>query len=233
MNESLEVAIFLSTLSTNGLVFLLANDEGEFVTLGLVEGQIVVQYDFGLNSTHHLVNASISDGQWHTLVLRYSETDLQLMVDEMQYSFPFNDFQDIPVTVFDAYIGSLVESIPLFLELIQPNGFEGSVIEFQVNGIEISLIDAEVNIGRNVGQSPMVHCSYIMCMNGGVCSGIDNDPWFKCECPFGYSGEFCQVSLPFCSPNPCNGGECKEFEDRTFICSCPLGYQGRFCDQGN
>ena len=229
--SSLIIAISLSTNSSNGLVFLLLNDEGLFITLGLVDDLIIIQYNFGSDSMHDFVNVGISDNEWHTLVLDHNQASTSLMVDDMVYNVSLNTTQSIE-GVFDVYIGRLVDSLPVSPELIQPDGFEGSIIEFQVNNIEANLTDTDVNIGQNIGQSPMLFCSYVMCANEGVCMDTINDPWFKCECPFGYSGTFCEISLPFCSPNPCNGGKCEEYQDRTFMCSCPLGKRGRFCNEG-
>ncbi len=231
MNGSLTVAVALSTNSLDGLVFLLLNNEGHFVTLGLLDGLVVIQYDFGSDSNYDYIDVDISDGEWHTIVFEYSMGNSYLIVDETVFTVYLNATQNI-VGVYDVYIGLLVSLLPMSPDLIQPNGFQGSIIEFQLNEVEAVLTDTDVNIGLNIEQSPMLFCSYVMCANEGVCSDTNADPWFKCECPFGYNGQFCEISLPFCSPNPCNGGQCEEYNDRTFMCSCPLGNKGRFCNEG-
>lgn len=209
----------------------MGNADGDFITVGLVDDLLLVQFDFGLISFHRYINTSISDGQWHLLVLTYHDLQANVTVDNKLYTLLLNT--SVPVMgAFDVYIGSLPDSLPQSFNLIQQNGFIGSVIEFQVQSVEIDLIDTDSNIGRNIRQSMTLFCSYVTCMNGGVCQDTIINPWFKCDCPFGYNGTFCEVPLPFCSPNPCNGGECREFHDRTFVCSCPLGYEGRFCDEG-
>lgn len=224
VNGSLEVAVSLSTTSSSGVIFLLANTNGHFVTVGLINDQILVQFDFGLNPGHHFINTSISDGEWHLLEL----TQTSLNVDGTQY--PLNISGTI-IGTFDVFIGSIPSSLPQSFDLMHYDGFTGSIIEFQLQNAEVDLIDVDINIGRNVGQSVGLYCSYVSCANGGTCQDTLSDPWFRCECSIGYNGTFCEVSTPFCTPDPCNGGECAEFEDRTFVCSCPLGYEGRLCDE--
>ena len=224
-----EIAISLSTISSNGLVYLVINEEGAYITLGLVDGQILVQY--GPPNTYHYINTTITDGEWHILVLTQNGSDVYLTVDDAHHLLATDESEYLTGAI-DVYIGMLVKSLPIQIELVQPYGFEGGVIEFQVNNMEIDLVNMETNIGRNVGQNPMLFCSYVTCANEGACNDADMYPWFECDCPFGYTGDFCEISLPFCSPNPCNGGQCEEYEDRTFMCTCPMGYKGRLCEQG-
>ena len=232
VNNSLDVVVSISTHSPNGLIFLLADSKGKFLTLGLTSGQIVIQYDLGAGSTAHYLQVNISDGQWHMLLLHHYGDGGSLTVDDTEYQFSANSSKSV-FEEFSAYIGMQDPLSLNFVDLIQPNGFQGSIIEFQINGIENDLTGNEKNIGRNIGQSPYSLCSYVMCENQGVCQGINEDPWFSCECSYGYIGEFCETSVPFCTPNPCNGGVCEEFGDRTFQCSCRLGTGGRFCEEGN
>ena len=192
---------------------------------------MVIEYDFGNGSTARYVQVNISDGQWHTLCMKHYGDSGSLTVDEAEHKFFTNSslsvFKD-----FEVFVGMYVETGLVSLDLIQPSGLQGSIIEFQINGIEIDLIETEKNTGRNIGETQYMFCSNVKCANEGTCQESDKDPWFICNCPFGYSGQFCETPLPFCSPNPCNGGTCEEFNDRTFLCSCPLGAGGRFCHEG-
>ncbi|ETE63893.1 Protein delta-like 1, partial [Ophiophagus hannah] len=45
----------------------------------------------------------------------------------------------------------------------------------------------------------------------------------------GFSGQFCELDIDDCEPNPCeNGGTCTDI-GKSFHCSCPIGYGGVLC----
>ena len=87
-------------------------------------------------------------------------------------------------------------------------------------------------------------CSSSPCLSGGVCTdGVngfvcacpDQLAGRQCEisCPDGYSGEFCGVASPYCSPETClNGGSCSE-EYGGFSCACPPSHTGARCELEN
>ncbi|CAG5110897.1 Oidioi.mRNA.OKI2018_I69.chr2.g5245.t1.cds [Oikopleura dioica] len=73
-------------------------------------------------------------------------------------------------------------------------------------------------------------CDDSMCLNGGKCN-IDDDENPFCECPTGFTGNFCEGT-------PCegddkiecaNGGQC-HFSDSEVKCSCQAGISGLFCE---
>lgn len=58
--------------------------------------------------------------------------------------------------------------------------------------------------------------------NGG---GSDSGS-FVCQCPPGFTGQFCESRDP-CTPNPCqNGAQCIP-QGSTFMCQCPPGFSGQ------
>ena len=63
-------------------------------------------------------------------------------------------------------------------------------------------------------------CEDVLCQNGGICiNGL-------CDCPPGYSGQFCEVAPDLCAEVVCqNGGTCADG-----VCACPTGYGGTFCE---
>ncbi|XP_063040091.1 protein delta homolog 1 [Engraulis encrasicolus] len=72
-----------------------------------------------------------------------------------------------------------------------------------------------------------------ICQNGGTCQDAQDfalQP--TCVCPAGFTGEFCELKISPCHPNPCaNGGICAAEGDGTtsHTCSCPPGYGGASC----
>lgn len=86
-------------------------------------------------------------------------------------------------------------------------------------------------------------CDPNPCLNGGVCQ--DEIDGYICDCPDqitgrtcavycpdGRRGEFCELSLQYCSPNPCNNnGTCTENKNAAgYTCSCSPGFTGVTCD---
>ena len=83
------------------------------------------------------------------------------------------------------------------------------------------------------------------CQNGGQCVD-DVQSAFRCICPDGYRGSFCEVLALTCVSTAnntdqlatsdteivCyNRGVCKQVGSR-FMCACVLGYSGDSCQQG-
>ena len=61
---------------------------------------------------------------------------------------------------------------------------------------------------------------------------IDEIGSYQCQCADGYSGEFCQTKIPYCSTpefSPCqNGGKCIDHFTH-YTCECKLGFAGENC----
>lgn len=71
-------------------------------------------------------------------------------------------------------------------------------------------------------------CSSSPCENGGTC--VDGNNSFKCVCPPGYGGKFCDVEQDPCNTTPClNGGKCQKGIYDDYECKCATGYTGRNC----
>ena len=71
-------------------------------------------------------------------------------------------------------------------------------------------------------------CNDTLCKNGGTCIERSGG-FFRCECPFGFYGDFCQKKTNDCASNPCeNGGTCVD-DVASYTCMCPCGYTGPHC----
>ncbi|OQR79590.1 protein jagged-1-like [Tropilaelaps mercedesae] len=70
-----------------------------------------------------------------------------------------------------------------------------------------------------------------VCANGGLCFSDDsNDTGFRCECPYGWTGETCQQDIDECVElSPCrHGGRCTNIIGG-YSCACTAGWQGVNC----
>lgn len=67
------------------------------------------------------------------------------------------------------------------------------------------------------------------CLNNGTCQ--DEINYYRCLCPFGYTGVICEtrgycMEIDECESNPClNEGTCRDAVN-SFSCSCPSGVHG-------
>ena len=198
-----------------------------------MDGSLTIQYDFGPGVNSLFYNGNISDDNWHIITALYNTTSLVLTVDDkavIDTNIIMNDVVELNSPLF---LGGIPYDLNTPLTTDQSNGFIGCIRDLQVNNNKMDLISDSL-YGLDITECPKPVCSYVLCANGGTCENVeDNVDGFRCICPYGYSGQYCQVSLPLCLPNPClYGGICEEFDDRTFSCLCSLGRQGRLCEQG-
>ncbi|KAJ3613250.1 hypothetical protein NHX12_019500, partial [Muraenolepis orangiensis] len=63
--------------------------------------------------------------------------------------------------------------------------------------------------------------------NGGTCMDSEGEAAYaSCVCPAGFAGDFCEISVDSCAPNPClNHGRCTS-RGPAFACDCTLGFSG-------
>lgn len=53
---------------------------------------------------------------------------------------------------------------------------------------------------------------------------------FRCECPVGYNGSFCENNIDDCVDAPCaNGGTCTDLV-HDFRCDCTRPFSGTYCE---
>lgn len=71
-------------------------------------------------------------------------------------------------------------------------------------------------------------CSLAPCQNGGVCHY--DGATASCECPSGFTGQFCEQNINDCPANACeNGGTCVDGVN-SYSCACPAGTAGEHCE---
>jgi hypothetical protein len=69
-----------------------------------------------------------------------------------------------------------------------------------------------------------------VCKNNGTCVDLDVGLEYRCECPIGYTGEYCETEINECESNPClNNGQCLD-RIGSYQCVCQIGYNGTNCE---
>ena len=75
---------------------------------------------------------------------------------------------------------------------------------------------------------PVLGCDNSLCRNGGTCNERSGG-FFRCECRFGFDGDFCLGNINECASNPCqNGGMCMDGVGG-YTCLCSCGFTGDEC----
>lgn len=221
----------LLTSDTHGLIlYVTQSDSQNYVALGLESGQVTLYLRMESGPIELRSEVNTSDSQWHVVQLQVSSHGASLQVDSETESVSISGGPVIDNSTL-VYVGGLPDFSSLPHDVTQSMGLVGCLHDRAAKGqsVELAVVDHE---GRDIGQCTQPVCPYIQCQNGAECSDLSEEPGFRCEClPF-YSGTYCEISLPFCDPNPCLfGGQCME-EEATFSCHCPLGRGGRICEEG-
>lgn len=80
------------------------------------------------------------------------------------------------------------------------------------------------------GLSQRYPCDCDPCVNGGVCSDV-NETTYRCKCPPQFTGPRCETERDPCDCDPCvNGGTCVSDGHGNYVCKCPAGFTGRRCE---
>ncbi|XP_042638822.1 cadherin EGF LAG seven-pass G-type receptor 3 [Orycteropus afer afer] len=221
----LTLSLSFATVQPSGLLFYNGrlNEKHDFLALELVAGQVRLTYSTGESSTvvSPTIPGGLSDGQWHTVHLRYynkPRTDALggaqgpskdkvavLSVDDcdvavaLQFGADIGNYSCAAAGVQTSSKKSLDLTGPLLLGGVPnlPENFPVSHKDF-VGCMRNLHID-----GRQVDMAAFV-------ANNGTTAG-------------------CQAKLQFCNSNPCkNGGLCSE-RWGGYICDCPVGFGGKDC----
>nr|XP_017451421.1 cadherin EGF LAG seven-pass G-type receptor 3 isoform X4 [Rattus norvegicus] len=221
----LTLSLSFATVQPSGLLFYNGrlNEKHDFLALELVAGQVRLTYSTGESSTvvSPTVPGGLSDGQWHTVHLRYynkPRTDALggaqgpskdkvavLSVDDcnvavaLRFGAEIGNYSCAAAGVQTSSKKSLDLTGPLLLGGVPnlPENFPVSRKDF-IGCMRDLHID-----GRRVDMAAFV-------ANNGTTAG-------------------CQAKSHFCASGPCkNGGLCSE-RWGGFSCDCPVGFGGKDC----
>lgn len=92
------------------------------------------------------------------------------------------------------------------------------------------VIPASQPQGLSQQQQPPNPCAANPCRYGGTCRKAAGST-FKCQCLFGYSGQFCELIDACLIRRPClNGGICQSNAAGGYFCQCREGFFGFSCE---
>lgn len=186
-----EMSFNMKTKSAHGLLVYF-DDEGfcDFLELLILNGKLSLRFSIFCAEPATVVSeAAVNDSQWHAVTIRRNFKNTTLTVDgESKWSEVKSKRRDM--TVFShLYVGGIppeLRSVALRLTSAVVKDqlpFAGWISDVKVNSTESVLIDSEEVLQDLCGTANM-------CLNGGVCSLINNEP--TCDCSqTGFQGKDC------------------------------------------
>ncbi|XP_052577356.1 cadherin EGF LAG seven-pass G-type receptor 3 isoform X3 [Peromyscus californicus insignis] len=225
----LTLSLSFATVQPSGLLFYNGrlNEKHDFLALELVAGQVRLTYSTGESNTvvSPTVPGGLSDGQWHTVHLRYynkPRTDALggaqgpskdkvavLSVDDcnvavaLQFGAEIGNYSCAAAGVQTSSKKSLDLTGPLLLGGV-PNlpenfpvshkDFIGCMRDLHIDGRRMDMAAFVANNGTMAGCQAKLHfCASGPCKNSGSCS----ERWggFSCDCPVGFGGKDCRLTM--------------------------------------
>uniref|UniRef100_A0AAX7SLL2 Neurexin 1 n=1 Tax=Astatotilapia calliptera TaxID=8154 RepID=A0AAX7SLL2_ASTCA len=190
-----EMSFNMKTRSSHGLLVYF-DDEGfcDFLELLILNGKLSLRFSiFCAEPATVISDTAVNDSQWHTVTIRRNFKNTTLMVDnEIKWVEVKSKRRDM--TVFShLFVGGIppeLRSVALRLTSAAVKDqlpFTGWITDIKVNNTESVMINSEGVLNDLCGTANM-------CLNGGVCSLINNEP--TCDCSrTGFQGKDCSEGL--------------------------------------
>ncbi|XP_078032368.1 neurexin-1a isoform X29 [Epinephelus lanceolatus] len=190
-----EMSFNMKTKSSHGLLVYF-DDEGfcDFLELLILNGKLSLRFSiFCAEPATVVSDTAVNDSQWHAVTIRRNFKNTTLKVDnETKWVEVKSKRRDM--TVFShLFVGGIppeLRSVALRLTSAAVKDqlpFTGWITDIKVNNTESVVIDSEGVLKDLCGSANM-------CLNGGVCSLINNEP--TCDCSqTGFQGKDCSEGL--------------------------------------
>lgn len=186
-----EMSFNMKTKSSHGLLVYF-DDEGfcDFLELLILNGKLSLRFSiFCAEPATVVSDTAVNDSQWHAVTIRRNFKNTTLIVDgETKWVEVKSKRRDM--TVFShLFVGGIppeLRSVALRLTSAVVKDqlpFPGWITDIKVNNTESEMIDSDGVLKDLCGTANM-------CLNGGVCSLINNEP--TCDCSqTGFQGKDC------------------------------------------
>ncbi|XP_016296494.1 neurexin-1a-like isoform X1 [Sinocyclocheilus anshuiensis] len=190
-----EMSFSMKTKNLKGLLVYF-DDEGfcDFLELHIQEGKLRLRFSiFCVEPAYVLSDVVISDNQWHEVTIRRNFRNTTLIVDkEIKWQDVKSKRRDM--TVFShLFLGGIPPELRLMsLQLTSDTVKDHTAFMGWITDLKVS--NSEPFIINSAGVSTDLCGSHNMCLNGGVCSVVNNEP--TCDCSeTGYQGKDCGEGL--------------------------------------
>uniref|UniRef100_A0AAG5D0U0 Protocadherin-like wing polarity protein stan n=1 Tax=Anopheles atroparvus TaxID=41427 RepID=A0AAG5D0U0_ANOAO len=200
------------------------NEQHDFIALEIINGRVVFSFSLGDRVQSVTVNQrrKVSDGNWHTVEVRYFNRTVLLSLDSCDTATALAGLGERwncanqTTLVLDRRCASLVEPCHRFFDLTGPlqvgglpkipanfpiksHSFVGCISDLYIDHRYVDL-GAYIADNGTVAGCPQkaASCASEPCFNGGTCREGWGEGW-ECDCPDGFTGNACQesVSLPW------------------------------------
>ncbi|KAB0393125.1 hypothetical protein E2I00_010871, partial [Balaenoptera physalus] len=171
------------------------NEKHDFVALEVIQEQVQLTFSAGESTTtvSPFVPGGVSDGQWHTVQLKYynkpllGQTGLPQGPSEQKVAVVTVDGCDTGVALrFGAVLGNY--------SCAAQGTQGGSKKNLQVDSRHVDMADFIANNGTVPGCPAKKNvCDSNTCHNGGTC--VNQWDAFSCECPLGFGGKSCAQEM--------------------------------------
>uniref|UniRef100_U3K0S8 Uncharacterized protein n=1 Tax=Ficedula albicollis TaxID=59894 RepID=U3K0S8_FICAL len=221
----LTLSLSFSTVEPGGLLLYNGrlNERHDFLAVEIIQGQVQLKYSTGESSTvvSPYLPGGVSDGQWHTLQLRYYNKPKVSTLGVVQG--PSKDKVAIlTIDECDASValqfGSEIGNYSCAAEGVQTSSKKSLDLTGPL------LLGGVPNLPENF---PITHRDFVGCMRDlfidskriDLASYIANNG----------TAAGCHAKHTFCDSSPCkNGGTCS-VSWGTYSCLCPVGFGGKDC----
>ncbi|XP_067379594.1 neurexin-1a-like isoform X9 [Channa argus] len=186
-----EMSFNMKTKSSHGLLVYF-DDEGfcDFLELLILNGKLSLRFSiFCAEPATVISDTAVNDSEWHAVTIRRNFKNTTIMVDsEIKWVEVKSKRRDM--TVFShLFVGGIppeLRSVALRLTSAAVRDqlpFTGWITDIKVNNTESVMMNSEGVVKDLCGTANM-------CLNGGVCSLINNEP--TCDCSrTGFQGKDC------------------------------------------
>lgn len=193
-----EMSFNMKTKSSHGLLVYF-DDEGfcDFLELLLHNGRLSLRFSiFCAEPATVLSDTAVNDSRWHAVTVRRNFKNTTLIVDE-EIKWVEVKSKRRDMTVFShLFLGGIppeLRSVALRLtsaSIKDQVPYKGWITNLKVNGSEPTIIGSE-GINSDICEADHV------CLNGGVCSIVNDEP--ICDCSeTGFQGKDCSEGKSHC-----------------------------------
>ncbi|XP_067898848.1 protocadherin Fat 4 [Heterodontus francisci] len=211
------------TRSKNGIL-IHVQENSNYTTVKVKNGKVHYTSDAGVGGKveRNIPEISVSDGQWHTIVIVKNRSITTFSIDRIYTREILHNTQDFGgLNILTVSLGGIPPGLnyqstdPDFDGCISYLTYNGETLPFtgQHRDVTISKSDPSIKIGC---RGPNV-CASNPCLGGLMCV----NQWYAYNC----------VPPGECASSPCqNGGSCEPHPKSGFTCTCPELYTGKTCE---